>query len=149
MPGGRGAGLLGEMNSFSRSRKLPKFPPQSTSNPLLIGAFEAGGADRKNLRFSLSPEPNDDFVNGTSLRSVILTGRSTRNCLRLDQKSFGIICAGLSKSGSASRDTGITSSGPVRFGRLNSSGSKFNGPGTVSLYLILRRGSPADGSFNR
>src|ERR1700730_19099119 len=115
MPGGSGAGLLGEKNSFNRSGKLPKLPPQSTSSRLLIGAFDAAGADRKNRRFSFSPEPNEDFVNGTSSRSIILTGRSNRNCLKLDQKSSGIRCAGVPKSGSASRETGITSSGPVRF----------------------------------
>ena len=113
------------------SIKPPKLPPQSTSNRLLTGRLPTFGADKKNFRFSLSPEPNEFLVKGTSLRSTILTGRSNRNCLRFDHKLFGIICAGAVKSGSAELGTGITSSGSVRFGLRISSGSRLIEPGTV------------------
>src|SRR5208283_980856 len=120
-----GGNLFGKKTSFRRSVKLPKFPPQSTSRRLLTTLFGAVGADRKNLRLSVSPPVLKVFrVNGASLRSITFTGASKRNCLRLDQKSSGMRWAGVPKSGNAARGTGITSSGPVRFGLLSSSGRR-------------------------
>ncbi len=122
---------VGEKNSFNCPMKPPKLPPQSTSRRLFMGPLRAFGADRKNLRFSPRPEPKAFLVKGTSLRSMILTGRSRRNCFRLDQKSSGIRWAGVPKSGSALFGTGIISSGPERFGLLSSFGRRFMKPGTV------------------
>src|SRR5260370_38785997 len=90
MAGGRGAGLDGWKNSFRRSVKLPKLPPQSTSRRLLTIVLETAGAEKKKRRLSRMPEPKVFLVKGTSLRSVILTGRSVTNCFRLDQKVSGI-----------------------------------------------------------
>jgi len=118
-------------NSFSRSPKLPKLPPQSTSSLLLIAVFGAAGEARKKLRFSRNPEPNFTFPNGASARSLILMGRSKRNCFRLDQKLSAIRMAGVPNCGSAEFGTGIASSGPVRFGFLISSGRRLISPGTL------------------
>src|SRR6266481_123525 len=122
---------VGEKNSFNCPMKPPKLPPQSTSRRLLIGLLRTLGPERKNFRFSPRPEPKVFLVKGTSLRSMILTGRSRRNCFRLDQKSSGIRWAGVPKSGSALLGTGIISSGPERFGLLSSFGRRFMKPGTV------------------
>src|ERR1700675_3557880 len=122
---------VGEKNSFNCSTKPPKLPPQSTSSRLSTGVLRTLGPERKNFRFSRRPEPKEFLVKGTSVRSMILTGRSRRNCFRLDQKSSGIRCAGVPKSGSALLGTGITSSGPERFGLLSSFGRRLIKPGTV------------------
>src|SRR5271165_2689010 len=127
IPGGSAAGLLGEKNSFKRSVKLPKLPPQSTSNFLLIGALRTFGACRKKFRFSRSPAPNDLRANGPSVCSPILTGRSNRNCFKLDQMLSGIRCSGVVNSGRAEVGIGTTSSGPLRLGLLNSSGRRLIG----------------------
>src|SRR5260370_5723702 len=109
MAGGRGAGLDGWKNSFRRSLKLPKLPPQSTSRRLLTMVLDTAGAEKKKRKFSRMPEPKVFLVKGTSLRSVILTGRSVRNCFRLDQKLSGIKCDGTPKSGNPAFGTGPTS----------------------------------------
>src|SRR5271165_3284366 len=130
IPGGNGACFGGLKKSFKRSPKPPKLPPQSTSSRLFTGPLGVAGEEKKNLRFSVSPEPKEFFVNGTSARSTIFTGRSRRNCFRLDQKLSGMRSAGLPKFGNAELGTGMTSSGPVRLGRLNSSGRRLINPGT-------------------
>src|ERR1700757_182414 len=136
IPGGRGAGFGGLKKSLSRSPKPPKLPPQSTSKRLFTGRLEAGGAEKKNFRLSSIPVPKEFFVKGASARSTTLTGRSKRNCLKLDQKLSGIRMAGVPKSGNADEGTGTTSSGPVRLGLLNSLGSRSINPGTVAPRLI-------------
>src|SRR5215470_12807546 len=117
MPAGI-ATLVGEKNSRNCSKNPPKFPPQSTSRRLFTGRLPARGAEKKNPKFSQNPEPNEFFVKGTSLRSTILTGRSTRNCFRFDQKLFGIMRAGAWKSGTADAGRGTPSSFSVRLGLL-------------------------------
>src|SRR6516164_2804935 len=101
MPGGSGAGFGGLKKSLIRLPNPPKLPPQSTSSRLLTTCLGAAGADKKNFRFSARPEPKEFFVNGTSLRSITLTGRSKRNCFRFDQKLSGIRISGVTKSGRA------------------------------------------------
>src|SRR6516225_613861 len=131
MPGGSGGGFDGLKNSFRRSVKLPKLPPQSTSKRLLIGVLGVAGEEKKNLRFSETPEPKLVCVNGMPFRSTIFIGRSRRNCLRLDQKSSGMRCAGLPKLGMAPAGVGIISVGRGLFGRFSSSGIRLMKPGTL------------------
>ncbi len=50
-----GGSFVGKKSSLTRSLKLPKFPPQSTSRRLLTTLFGAAGADTKNFRLSASP----------------------------------------------------------------------------------------------
>src|ERR1700739_1918308 len=138
IPGGSGAGFGGLKKSLKRSPKPPKLLPHSTSRRLFVGPLGAAGAEMKNFKFSAIPEPKEFFVKGTSLRSTTFTGRSKRNCLRLDQKLSGIRIAGVPKSGSAALDTGMTSSGPERLGLLNSSGSRLMNPGTFVPRLFRR-----------
>src|SRR5208283_3477580 len=142
IPGGRGGCLEGWKNSFRRSVKLPKLPPQSTSRRLLTTVLETAGAEKKNRKLSRMPEPKVFLVNGTSLRSVILTGRSVRNCFRLDQKLSGIKCDGTPKSGNAAFETGIISSGPERLGRPTSSGRRLMKSCTLFLSTRIDAGHP-------
>src|SRR5258708_15516566 len=109
----------------------PKLQLQPTSSRLLMGPLRALGPYRKNFRFSPKAEPKEFFVKGTSLRSMILTGRSVRNCFKLDQKSSGMRCAGIPKFGKAFLGTAIASSGPERFGFRSSFGRRLLVPGTV------------------
>src|SRR5208283_4552001 len=136
IPGGRGACFGGLKKSLMRSVNPPKFPPQSTSRRLFTTVLGAAGAEKKNFRLSPNPEPKEFLVKGASGRSITLTGRSKRNCFRLDQKLSAIRMSGVPKFGSAELGTGITSSGPLRLGLLISSGRRLMNPGTfVPLFI--------------
>src|SRR5260370_32631109 len=91
---GRGACFGGEKNSLIRVPKPPKFDPQETANLLFTGPLAAGLELKKSLRLEPTPIPNDVLVQGASARSRTLIGRSTRHCLRFDQKLSGIRIAG-------------------------------------------------------
>src|SRR5690242_13285517 len=94
IPGGRGGCLGGEKNSLMRVPKPPKLAPQATANLLLMGRLPPGAERKDSARLPKKPAPKFVCVNGASLRSRILIGRSVRNCLRFDQKSSGTRIAG-------------------------------------------------------
>src|SRR5215831_16511077 len=94
IPGGRGGCLGGEKNSLRRVPKVPYPAPQATANLLLTGRFPPGTERKDSARFPKKPLPKLVCVNGASLRSRTLMGRSVKNCLRLDQKSSGTRIAG-------------------------------------------------------
>jgi len=98
---GSGACFGGEKNSLMRVPKPPKFDPQATASLLFTGPLGAGRELKKSLRLSPTPVPNDVCVNGASLRSRTLTGRSVRNCFRLDQKLSGMRISGAANFGTA------------------------------------------------
>src|SRR5690348_5366017 len=99
IPGGKGGCLGGEKNSLMRVPKLPKPTPQLTANLLFTGRFPPGVERKDSARLPKKPAPKDVCVNGASLRSRILIGRSVRNCLRFDQKSSGTRIFGLPNLG--------------------------------------------------
>src|SRR5216683_5009007 len=137
IPGGRGACFGGEKKSLMRVPKPPKFDPQATASLLFTGLFEAGLELKNSLRFSPTPVPKDVCVKGASLRSRTLIGRSTRNCLRFDQKLSGMRIAGLANFGTAEYGTGIAGPRPAEdtFGFVISGGRRLMKlPGTVYLF---------------
>src|ERR1700737_1429082 len=83
---GSGACLAGKKNSLTRSVNPPKPAPQFTSRPLFPRDFGTGRELKNSLKLSATPAPNAPCVKGTPLRSVMRTGRSVKNCLKLDQK---------------------------------------------------------------
>src|SRR5260370_16388630 len=95
IPGGRGACFGGEKKSLSRPPNPPKFDPQATASLLFIGLFEAGPDLKNSARLPPRPVQKDVLVKGASLRSHTLTGRSTKNCLRFNQKLSGMRLADL------------------------------------------------------
>ncbi len=141
---GRGACFGGEKNSLMRVPKPPKFDPQETANLLFTGPLTAGLELKKSLRLEPTPIPNDVLVKGASARSRTLIGRSTRNCLRFDQKLSGIRIAGGSNFGTAEDGTGTAGREPAEdtLGFVIPGGSRLiNLPGTVYLFS-LDAGSP-------
>src|SRR5258708_18896390 len=98
---GSGACFGGEKNSLMRVPNPPKFDPHATASLLFTGPLETGPELKKSFRLSPSPMPNDVFVNGASARSRTFMGRSTRNCLRFDQKVSGMRISGLTNFGTA------------------------------------------------
>src|SRR6266849_1567812 len=106
IPGGRGGCFVGEKNSVMRYKNPPKLAPQFTASRLLIGPFGTGRELKNSFRFSPTPLPKELRVNGAPGRSTTLTGRSVRNCLRLDQKSSETKFAGAPKRGTALAGTG-------------------------------------------
>src|SRR5215831_6680466 len=99
IPGGRGGCFGGEKNSLMRVPNPPKFAPQLTANRLFTGRFPPGAERKDSARLPKKPAPKFVCVNGASLRSRILIGRSVRNCLRFDQKSSGTRIFGLPNFG--------------------------------------------------
>src|SRR5262249_45849561 len=99
IPGGRGGCFGGERKSRMRVPKPSKFAPHATANRLLTWRLEEGPGLRNSPRFPRSPEPKEVCVNGASLRSRTLMGRSSRNCRRFDQKSSGTRILGLPNFG--------------------------------------------------
>src|SRR2546429_124204 len=110
---GKGACFGGEKNSLMRVPKPPKFDPQATASLLFTGPLAAGLELKKSFRLSPTPLPKEVCVKGASLRSRTLTGRSMRNCLRLDQKLSGMRMAGASNLGTAEAGTGTADSRPA------------------------------------
>src|SRR5580693_7074447 len=134
---GKGASFGGEKNSLMRVPKPPKLAPHATVSLLLTGPLGAGLELKKSLRLSPIPVPKDVRVNGASLRSRTLTGRSVRNCTRLDQKLSGIRMLGALNFGTAEAGTGTLGSAPVfdTLAFVISGGRRLiNLPGTVSLF---------------
>jgi hypothetical protein len=83
--------------------------------------------------------PKDVFVNGASERSRTLIGRSTRNCLKFDQKLSGIRISGLTNLGTAEEGTETAGSEPApdTLDFVNSGGSRLiKLPGTVYLVIL-------------
>src|SRR6266852_9991567 len=134
---GSGACFGGERNSLMRVPKPPKFDPQATASLLFTGPLGAGPELKKSFRLSPTPVPNDVWVNGASLRSRTLMGRSVRNCFRLDQKLSGMRISGLANFGTADAGTGTAGSGPpadtLAF-EISSGRRLINLPGTVYLF---------------
>src|SRR5882724_1481997 len=136
---GSGACFGGEKNSLMRFPEPRKVDPHATASLLFTGPLETGPELKKSFRLSPSPMPNDVFVNGASARSRTLMGRSTRNCLRFDQKLSGMRISGLTNFGTAEEGTETAGSGPVRdtLAFVNSGGSRLiKLPGTVYLFSL-------------
>src|SRR2546427_5304299 len=110
---GKGGCFGGEKNSLMRVPKPPKFDPHATASLLFTGPLAAGRELKKSFRLSPTPVPKDVCVKGASLRSRTLTGRSVRNCLRLDQKLSGMRMSGRSNLGTAEAGTGTPDSRPA------------------------------------
>src|SRR5271154_3502191 len=101
-----GGSLVGKNASLSRVPNPPKFVPHATANRLFTGPFGTGRELKKSLKLSTTPVPNPGFTNGASARSRTLTGRSVRNCFRLDQKFVGIRIEGGPNLGTAAAGIG-------------------------------------------
>src|SRR6266478_9320251 len=133
---GSGACFGGEKNSLMRVPKPPKFDPQATASLLFTGPLGVGLELKKSFRLSPTPVPKDVCVKGAPLRSRTLTGRSTRNCLRFDQKLSGMRISGFANFGTAEAGTGTAGSRPATdtLALLGSRGRRsINLPGTVYL----------------
>src|SRR5712664_1196807 len=134
---GSGACFGGEKNSLMRVPKPPKFDPQATASLLFTGPLGVGLELKKSFRLSPTPVPKDVCVKGAPLRSRTLTGRSVRNCFRLDQKLSGMRISGLVNFGTAAAGTGTGGSGPAADTRgfVSSGDSRLMKlPGTVYLF---------------
>src|SRR5438105_4596882 len=142
IPGGGGACLGGEKKSLSRSPNPPKFAPQATASLLFTRPLDAGRGRKNSAKLPAIPEPKFVCVKGASLRSRTLTGRSVRNCFRLDQKLSGIRRSGFVNLGTAEDGTGIAGPRPAEdtLGFVISGGSRLiNLPGTVYLFSLNAR----------
>ena len=113
IPGGSGACFGGEKKSLSRSPNPPKFAPQATANLLFTRPLDAGPGRKNSAKLPASPEPKFVCVKGASLRSRTFTGRSVRNCFRLDQKLSGMNRSGLVNFGTAEDGTGTAGARPT------------------------------------
>src|SRR5258707_6469153 len=136
IPGGRGACFGGEKKSLSRLPNPPKIDRQATASPLFTCRLAAGRGRKNSARLPAIPEPKFVCVKGASLRSRTLTGRSTRNCLRFDQKLSGMRIAGLANFGTAEGGTETAGAGPEpdTLALLSSRGRRsIKLPGTVYL----------------
>src|SRR5208282_3404104 len=96
-----GGSFAGKKTSLMRLPKPPKFVPQETASRLFTGPLGTGRELKKSLKLSKTPAPNEGFTNGAPGRSLTLTGRSVRNCFRLDQKLSGISKSGAPNFGTA------------------------------------------------
>src|SRR5271168_644805 len=101
-----GGSFGGKKASLRRIPNPPKFAPQETARRLFTGPFGTGRELKKSLKLSKTPVPNPGFTNGASARSRTFTGRSVKNCLRLDQKLSGMSSAGAPNLGTAAAGTG-------------------------------------------
>ena len=88
-PRGQSRGLRRIEKILDALAKATKSSAPVNFQALVHKPLEAAGAEKKNFRLSFIPVPKEFFVKGTSPRSIILTGRSNKNCLRLDQKLSG------------------------------------------------------------
>src|SRR5713226_9084833 len=113
IPGGRGGCFGGEKNSLMRVPKPPKFAPQATASLLFTSLLEAGLDLKNSARLLPTPIPKDVCEKGASLRSRTLIGRSTKNCLRFDQKLSGMRISGLANFGTAEAGTETAGAGPA------------------------------------
>src|SRR5579859_1033332 len=104
-----GGSLTGKNTSLMRDPNPPKFVPHETASRLFTGPFGAGRELKKSFRLSNTPAPKAVFTKGAPGRFVTWTGRSVRNCLRLDQKLSGIRRAGAPNFGTAAAGTGTAS----------------------------------------
>src|SRR5712671_3861251 len=139
IPGGSGACFGGEKKSLIRSPNPPKFEPQATVSLLFTCPRYLRRGRRNSTRLPAIPEPKLVFVKGASARSRTLMGRSTRNCLRFDQKSSGMRMSGGSNFGTA--EDGIGTAGPRppadTLALVISGGRRLiNLPGTVYLFNL-------------
>src|SRR6266849_3607377 len=136
---GKGGCFGGEKNSLMRVPKPPKFDPQATASLLFTGPLGAGRELKKSFKLSPTPVPNDVCVKGASFRSRTLTGRSVRNCFRLDQKLSGIRRSGAANFGTAEYGTETAGWRPAEdtLGFVISGGNKLiKLPGTVYLFNL-------------
>jgi hypothetical protein len=109
--------LVGERNSFIRLPNPPKPSTHPVESLLSDWPFGARRPLKNSLTFSQKPPPysvgiKDDF---TSPRT--LTGRSKRNCFRLDQKLSGISIAGRPNLGTREEDPGVVVADSAAGGR--------------------------------
>ncbi len=139
IPGGSGGCFGGEKKSLIRSPNPPKFAPQATANLLFTCRLDAGRGCKNSARLPMTPEPKVVCEKGASLRSRTLIGRSTRNCLRFDQKLSGMRMSGLVNLGTAEAGTGTPGFRPAEdtLGFVISGGRRLiKLPGTVYLFSL-------------
>src|SRR5271154_2670393 len=104
-----GGSFAGKKASLSREPNPPKLVPQETASRLFTGPFGAELELKKSLKLLTTPAPNAGFTKGAPGRFATFTGRSVRNCLRLDQKLSGISSSGAPNLGTAEAGTGTAS----------------------------------------
>src|SRR5580765_2442331 len=128
-----GGSFAGKKASLMRDPNPPKLVPQETASRLFTGPFGTGRELKKSFRLSKTPAPNAAFTKGAPGRFVTFTGRSVRNCLRLDQKLSGISRAGAPNRGTAAAGTGTAGlAEPDTPGFFNSGGTRLTiRPGTI------------------
>src|SRR5208282_1976870 len=119
-----GGSFVGKKASLSRVPNPPKFVPHDTASRLFTGPLGTGRELKKSLKLSITPAPNTALTKGAPGRSVTLTGRSVRNCLRLDQKLSGIKRAGAPNLGTAAAGTGTACWAPDTAGFVASGGTR-------------------------
>src|SRR5258708_17224424 len=74
-----------------------------------MGPFGTGRELKNSFRFSPTPLPKALGVNGAPGRSTTLTGRSVKNCFRLDQNLSETRCGGAPNRGTALAGTATLS----------------------------------------
>src|SRR5580700_5260226 len=145
-----GGSFAGKKASLIREPNPPKLVPQETARRLFTGPFGTGRELKKSLKLSKTPAPNAVLVKGASARSLSLTGRSVRNCLRFDQKLSGMSRAGAPNLGTADAGTGMAGRSPEADtpGFVTSGGTRLTiRPGTI--FPLIRRSFSALGVLNR
>src|SRR5437016_11574590 len=98
---GSGAILVGENSSFNREPNPPNPSTQPFASLLFIGPLGTGRLLKNSLTLSQKPPPYCVGIKSDFTSPRILTGRSNRNCFRLDQKLSGISIGGRPKFGTA------------------------------------------------
>src|SRR6266478_8202468 len=112
---GSGASLVGENSSFSRAPKPPNPSTQPVDSLLLNWPFGARRPLKYSPTFSQNPPPYSVGIRADFTSPRTFTGRSKRNCFRLDQKLSGIRMAGRPKRGTGAE--GVLERVSSTFGR--------------------------------
>src|SRR5580692_6917002 len=134
-----GGSFVGKKTSLMRDPNPPKFVPQETARRLLTGPFGTGRELKKSLKLSNTPVPKPGLTNGASARSRTLTGRSVKNCLRLDQKFVGIRIEGGPNLGTAAAGTGTASCAEADTPPLVASGGTRLTIRSGTIFPLVRR----------
>src|SRR5579863_2184833 len=103
---GKGGCLVGEKSSLTRAPKPPKPSTQPVESLLSEGPLGTGLLLKKSRKLFQKPAPYSSGIRSDFTSPWILTGRSNRNCLKLDQKSSGMRIAGRPKRGTTGDEPG-------------------------------------------
>src|SRR6267154_299938 len=112
---GSGASLAGETSSFKRAPHPPTPSTQPVESLLLNWPFGALRPLKYSPTFSQNPPPYCVGISVDFTSPRTFTGRSNRNCFRLDQKLSGIRIAGRPKRGTGADR--VVPRGSSTFGR--------------------------------